>query len=165
MDADSMTENTPKVMCPICLPKLKSLEFQWKKASLGVRSPWLWVLKIRERLMQFIINVSSHFSLTFLVHFAKKWTPTAACIPRMIRFWIFSFEFPSFGLTDKNTSIPESTYHQTYTDNLPISLLNTTYLHVWRKKSLVQYSITSPIWIIKFCLVFQQDQNIYIFNN
>ena len=37
-----------------------------------VRSPWLWVLKIRERLMQFIINVSSHFSLTFLVHFAKN---------------------------------------------------------------------------------------------
>ena len=72
MDADSMTENTPKIICPICLPKLKSLEFQWKKASLGVRSPWLWVLKIRERLMQFIINVSSHFSLTFLVHFAKN---------------------------------------------------------------------------------------------
>ena len=31
-------ENTPKFMCPNCLPMPKSLGFQWKKASLCVRS-------------------------------------------------------------------------------------------------------------------------------
>ena len=43
MGADSSAENTPntpKFICPIFLPKPKSLGFQWKKASLGVRSPW-----------------------------------------------------------------------------------------------------------------------------
>ena len=30
--------------CPICLPKPKSFGFQWKKASLGVRSPCEWPL-------------------------------------------------------------------------------------------------------------------------
>ena len=42
MGADSLAENTPNApefICPICLPKHKSSEFQWKKASLGVRSP------------------------------------------------------------------------------------------------------------------------------
>ena len=44
MGADSSAENipnAPKFIFPICLPKPKpkSLEFQWKKASLGVRSP------------------------------------------------------------------------------------------------------------------------------
>ena len=37
-------ENTPNAsefICPICLPKPKSSVFQWKKASLGVRSPWV----------------------------------------------------------------------------------------------------------------------------
>ena len=41
MVADSSAENTPnatKFICPICVPKPKSLGFQWKKASLGVRS-------------------------------------------------------------------------------------------------------------------------------
>ena len=33
------TPNAPKCVCPIFLPKPKSLGFQWKKASLGVRSP------------------------------------------------------------------------------------------------------------------------------
>ena len=32
--------NPPEFICPICLPKPKSSGFQWKKASLGVRSPW-----------------------------------------------------------------------------------------------------------------------------
>ena len=43
MGADSLAENTPdaqEFICPICLPKPKSSGFQWKKASLGVRSPW-----------------------------------------------------------------------------------------------------------------------------
>ena len=43
MGADSLAENTPnapELICPIWLPKPKSSEFQWKKASLGVRSPW-----------------------------------------------------------------------------------------------------------------------------
>ena len=43
MGADSSAENTPNVpkfICPICLPKPKSLGFRWKKSSLGVRSPW-----------------------------------------------------------------------------------------------------------------------------
>ena len=34
------TPNDPKFICPICLPKLKSSGFHWKKASLGVLSPW-----------------------------------------------------------------------------------------------------------------------------
>ena len=41
MGADSSAENTPnapKSICPICLPKPKNSGFQWKKASLGVRS-------------------------------------------------------------------------------------------------------------------------------
>ena len=33
------TENFPKCICPNCLPKLKSLGFQWKKDSLYVHSP------------------------------------------------------------------------------------------------------------------------------
>ena len=43
MGADSLAENTPNApefICPVCLPKPKSLGFQWTKASLGVRSPW-----------------------------------------------------------------------------------------------------------------------------
>ena len=42
--ADSLAENTPNApefICPICLPKPKSSEFQWKTASFGVHSPWL----------------------------------------------------------------------------------------------------------------------------
>ena len=42
MGTDKSFENTPnalKFICPNCLPKLKSLGFRWKKASLGVRSP------------------------------------------------------------------------------------------------------------------------------
>ena len=34
------TPNVPKTVGSICLPKPKSLEFRWKKASSGVRSPW-----------------------------------------------------------------------------------------------------------------------------
>ena len=43
-DADSFVENTPKLICPICLSK--SLEFQWKNTSLGVHIPW-WKLELR----------------------------------------------------------------------------------------------------------------------
>ena len=42
MGADSLAKNipnAPKFICPICLPKPKSLGFQWEKASLGVCSP------------------------------------------------------------------------------------------------------------------------------
>ena len=49
MGADSLAENTPnapKFICPICLPKPKSLGFQWKKASLGVCSPWANAMQI-----------------------------------------------------------------------------------------------------------------------
>ena len=45
MGADSSAENTPNApefICPICLSKLRRSGFQWKKASLGVRSLWLW---------------------------------------------------------------------------------------------------------------------------
>ena len=38
MGADSFAENTPNVpefICPICLPKLKSSGFQWKKGFIG----------------------------------------------------------------------------------------------------------------------------------
>ena len=43
MGADKLFKNTPnapKFICPNCLPKPRSLGFWWKKASLGVRSPW-----------------------------------------------------------------------------------------------------------------------------
>ena len=43
MGVDSLAENTqnaPKFICPI-VQKSKSSEFQWKKASVGVRSPWI----------------------------------------------------------------------------------------------------------------------------
>ena len=42
MGADSSAENSPnapKFICPNCLPKPKSLNFNKKKVSLGVRSP------------------------------------------------------------------------------------------------------------------------------
>ena len=41
MGADKLAENTPNLpefICPIWLPKPKSSGFQWKKASLSVRS-------------------------------------------------------------------------------------------------------------------------------
>ena len=47
MGADSLAENTPNApefICPICLPKPKSSGFQCKKASLGFRSPWYWII-------------------------------------------------------------------------------------------------------------------------
>ena len=43
MGADKSTQNTPnapKFICSICLLKPKSSGLEWKKASLGVRSPW-----------------------------------------------------------------------------------------------------------------------------
>ena len=42
MGTDSSVESTPNApefICPICLPEPKRFGFQWKKASLGVRSP------------------------------------------------------------------------------------------------------------------------------
>ena len=39
MGADSLAKNTPKCS-RIYLPKPKSSRFQWKNASLGVRTPW-----------------------------------------------------------------------------------------------------------------------------
>ena len=47
MGADKSAENTmsdSKDFSPICLPKPKSLGFLKKKFSLGVRSPWYFVL-------------------------------------------------------------------------------------------------------------------------
>ena len=47
MGADSLAQNTsiaPEFICPICLPKHKSSGFQCKKASLGFRSPWYWII-------------------------------------------------------------------------------------------------------------------------
>ena len=43
------TPNVPKFICPICPPKPKSLGFQWKGASLGVRSPWLLLVALTEK--------------------------------------------------------------------------------------------------------------------
>ena len=37
-DADILAKKAQKFICPICLPR--SSVIQWKKASLGVRSPW-----------------------------------------------------------------------------------------------------------------------------
>ena len=39
--AEENTPYAPKLICPNCLPKPKSLGFQWKKVWLGVRSPCL----------------------------------------------------------------------------------------------------------------------------
>ena len=63
MGSDSSAENTqnaPKLFFPICLPKPKSLEFQWKKASLGVRSRCLYALYKQEKptFIQFIFDDS-----------------------------------------------------------------------------------------------------------
>ena len=44
MCADSLAESTPNApefICTICLHKPKSSGFQWKKASLGVHSPFM----------------------------------------------------------------------------------------------------------------------------
>ena len=41
MGADKLAENTPKFICPNCLPKPKILGILMKKSSLGVRSPWI----------------------------------------------------------------------------------------------------------------------------
>ena len=43
MGADSLTQNianAPEFICPTSLPKPKNSGFQWKMASLGIRSPW-----------------------------------------------------------------------------------------------------------------------------
>ena len=65
MGADSLAENTPNApefICPMCLPKPKSSGFQWKKASLGVRSPWILPLKKMDVLL------SARIKLSFLEH-------------------------------------------------------------------------------------------------
>ena len=44
----SLAQNTPNAqefICPICKPKPKSSEFQWKKAALGAPSPCYLRLK------------------------------------------------------------------------------------------------------------------------
>ena len=43
MGADKLAQNTPnapKFICPNCSPSPKVWDFDEKKASLGVRSPW-----------------------------------------------------------------------------------------------------------------------------
>ena len=42
------TPNTPEFVCPICFLKAKGSGFQWKNASLGVRSPWLVVFTLNK---------------------------------------------------------------------------------------------------------------------
>ena len=36
MDADSLAENAPELICPICLPKPRSSGFQWKKTWVSI---------------------------------------------------------------------------------------------------------------------------------
>ena len=58
MGADSLAENTPnapELICLICLLKPKCSGFQWKKASLGVRSPWFNLLPLG------ILDYASHY--------------------------------------------------------------------------------------------------------
>ena len=62
MGADSLAENTPnvtKLIFPICLPNPKSLGFQWKKASLDVRSPCL--LRLTAGLKQTFVTKHCRF--------------------------------------------------------------------------------------------------------
>ena len=58
MGADNLAENTPNApefICPICLTKPKSFGFQWKKASLGVRSPYELAYLFKDSLSQAIV--------------------------------------------------------------------------------------------------------------
>ena len=48
MGADDLAENTPndpEFIGPICVPKPKNSGFQWKIASLGIRTPFFYLLK------------------------------------------------------------------------------------------------------------------------
>ena len=46
MGADSLAENAPEFICPICLPKPKSSGFQCKKTSFDILSPCNFPLKV-----------------------------------------------------------------------------------------------------------------------
>ena len=89
----------PKIICPS--PKVRK-----KKKK---RLHWASVARDYEYLKDTRALDAVHYQCfqpffpNFFSAFCRKWTPTAACIPRMIRFWIFSFEFPSFCLTYKIT--------------------------------------------------------------
>ena len=66
MGADKLAKNTPnapKFISPNCLPKPKSLGFRWKKASLGVHSPWLPSLVYCGKVLTFSLSVCLHFAI------------------------------------------------------------------------------------------------------
>ena len=80
MGADSLAENTqnaPEFICPICLPKPKSLAFQWKKASLGVRCPL--VRSMNSHLALIFFKVWLHATQSTLLLKLKNSAPTYHC--------------------------------------------------------------------------------------
>ena len=68
MGADGLDKNTlnaPKFICPICLLKPKSLGFQQKKASLGVRSPCIEASKLHAMMPAWDCPSSTVHSVSF----------------------------------------------------------------------------------------------------
>ena len=109
MGADKSAENTPnapKFICPICLPKPKSLEFWWKKASLGVRSPyWSISYGVLASIMLFMWTNNGNLFRIFTLHennfreFKSKHvkfdSQTRNCFLGLIRkrYWILLFTY------------------------------------------------------------------------
>ena len=62
-----ITHNAPEFICPICLPKPKSSGFQWKKPSLGGRSPCTLVpnlvLKSLSYSLSLLFSIQAHQEL------------------------------------------------------------------------------------------------------
>ena len=57
MGTDKLAENTPNFIGQNCLPNPKSLGFRWKKAYLGVRSPFFIAKKKRGKKQMFLIKL------------------------------------------------------------------------------------------------------------
>ena len=91
MGADSLakkTPNAPEFICPICLPKPKSSGFQWKKASLGVRSPCQgWNMALQTRKHFWILNLEFsliHFdTLVLLIKFIYSEKATELAVTKL----------------------------------------------------------------------------------
>ena len=91
MGADKSAENTPnapKLICPICLPKPKRSGFQWKKASLGVHSPWQWACdcliwrNLSHKNKNMMAGHFSHLLLAALFHLClQKWGNFSGYMP------------------------------------------------------------------------------------
>ena len=95
MSADILAKNTPNT------PKVWNFNEKRLHLASGIRD--YEYLKDTRALDAVHYQCFQPFFPNFFSAFCKKWTPTAACIPRMIRFWISHLNFQVFCLTDKNT--------------------------------------------------------------